>query len=622
MRGSAPACKAFPGFMSEQRRPTDFAPTRAEPSCEQRSIADILALQCETAPAETGAIVRVGPGGPTELLALFPAARPGQSQPAWLDPAVDAFRDSGDDGPRVIPVEFAESFATAPVASIAVVPLAVNGASRVVGLYLVRGPTHALGAILQRLCATAGLFETLTLRREKAEHHAHNRARTLVLESLAAGAEHERFAPATIGMCNGLASLWRCNRASIGIVRRRAVNVVAMSQTEKIVRKTGLVQDIESAMEECADQDIEIRLPLDPADIVIARAHAELADRHGSGAILSLPLRHAENVFGVITLERDATHPFTAEEVEAARLYAELVTNRLVTLERYGRHLPLRLLEDAIGAIVGPRQTWLKLAAALVLLGILFLTFVPGVYRVESTFRIEAASRRVIPAPFDGYIREVFVEVGDELPNAGTPLARLDDSELRLQLASARAELSALQREIAIAQRDRKEAESQMARAKAEQAAARAELIEHQIGQSLLVAPEPGLVLSGDLKRLLGAPVRTGDHLFEVAQLDSLRADAYVPEDRIADIQPGQSGELATAAFPANHLKFTVERIEPAAELRHERNVFRVRLRLESRPAWLRPGMEGLARVDVGRRPYGSIWFRRAADWIRMKLWI
>lgn len=608
--------------MTEQRHPSESTPSPAAPQPEQRQTFDLLALQCETAPAESGALVRLHASKPADLLALYPAARPGQSQPAWLGPAVEAVGARADNEPRIIPFEFTEAFAAAPLASIAVIPIATAEHSRVVALFLVQGPAHALSAILQRLRATAGLFETLSLRRQIAEHEDQNRSRSLVLEALAAGSEHDRFAPATMAMCNGLAAKWRCNRVSLGILRRRNVTLAAMSQTERIVRKTGLVQDIESAMEECADQDIEVRLPLDPADALIARAHAELALRHAGGSILSLPLRHAKGVFGVLTLERDAALPFTPEEVESARLFCELVTNRLVTLERYGRRLPLRLAEDAAAALVGPRHTWLKLTATLIFISIIFLTLVKGTYRVESTFRIEASSRRVIPAPFDGYIREVFVEVGDSLPEPGAQLARLDDSELRLQLAAAQAELSSFQREVAIAQRDRKEAESQMARAKADQAAARAELIEHQIKQSLLTAPEPGLVLSGDLKRLLGAPVRTGDQLFEVAPLDTLRADAYVPEDRVADLKPGQRGELATAAFPSDRLRFEVERIEPAAELRQEKNVFRVRLRLESRPDWLRPGMEGLARIDIDRRPYGSIWFRRAADWVRMKLWI
>ena len=35
----------------------------------------------------------------------------------------------------------------------------------------------------------------------------------------------------------------------------------------------------------------------------------------------------------------------------------------------------------------------------------------------------------------------------------------------------------------------------------------------------------------------------------------------------------------------------------------------------------MRLGMEGLAKIDIDRRPYGWIWTRRLVNWVRMKLW-
>jgi hypothetical protein len=95
-----------------------------------------------------------------------------------------------------------------------------------------------------------------------------------------------------------------------------------------------------------------------------------------------------------------------------------------------------------------------------------------------------------------------------------------------------------------------------------------------------------------------------------------------VPEDQIADVQIGQTGKLATASFPGVRIPFIVERIEPIARLDGERNVFKVRVQLAERPAWMRPGMEGLARIDAGKKPLGIIWTRRLVNWVRMKLWI
>jgi hypothetical protein len=36
----------------------------------------------------------------------------------------------------------------------------------------------------------------------------------------------------------------------------------------------------------------------------------------------------------------------------------------------------------------------------------------------------------------------------------------------------------------------------------------------------------------------------------------------------------------------------------------------------------MRPGMEGLAKVDVGKRSYAWIWTRTLVNWVRMQLWL
>jgi hypothetical protein len=146
--------------------------------------------------------------------------------------------------------------------------------------------------------------------------------------------------------------------------------------------------------------------------------------------------------------------------------------------------------------------------------------------------------------------------------------------------------------------------------------------LEYKIRQADLVSPIGGIVVKGDLKRQIGAPVKTGDVLFEIAPLESLRAQLLVPEDEIIDIDIGQEGYLATVSFPAQRIKFVVERINPMAEVVNNRNVFKVRVRLLQTRQWMRPGMEGVAKVSVGERRYIWIWTKRVVNWIRMKLWL
>ncbi|MHC4585304.1 MAG: HlyD family efflux transporter periplasmic adaptor subunit [Planctomycetota bacterium] len=142
------------------------------------------------------------------------------------------------------------------------------------------------------------------------------------------------------------------------------------------------------------------------------------------------------------------------------------------------------------------------------------------------------------------------------------------------------------------------------------------------IEQGKVISPISGVVVKGDLKRQIGAPVKTGDVLFEVTPLESLRAELLVPEDQIFEIAIDQEGYLATVSYPSQRMEFVVERINPMAEVVNNRNVFKVRVRLLETRSWMRPGMEGVAKISIGKRRYVWIWTRRIVNWLRMKLWL
>ena len=56
-------------------------------------------------------------------------------------------------------------------------------------------------------------------------------------------------------------------------------------------RNMQLVQDIEAAMEECLDQDVEVLLPAPKDASFVYRMTERLAERHGPSVVCSVPLR-------------------------------------------------------------------------------------------------------------------------------------------------------------------------------------------------------------------------------------------------------------------------------------------------------------------------------------------
>ena len=128
-------------------------------------------------------------------------------------------------------------------------------------------------------------------------------------------------------------------------------------------------------------------------------------------------------------------------------------------------------------------------------------------------------------------------------------------------------------------------------------------------------------MVEGDLSQKLGAPVERGQVLFEVAPLESYRVVLQVDERDVADVAVGQRGTLLLSAFPSEPIPFAVEKITPVSSALEGRNYFRVEARPEGAGGRLRPGMEGVGKIEIGRRRVIWIWTRQAIDWFRLALW-
>ena len=279
-------------------------------------------------------------------------------------------------------------------------------------------------------------------------------------------------------------------------------------------------------------------------------------------------------------------------------------------------------LRESLAWVVGPKHTWAKVLGIFLSLFLILALGLRISYRVDATFTLRANERLIVAAPFDGFLQEAPVEPGALVEVGQTLLARLETAEDQAKLLTREAEGRAFHKEAALAQRERKTAEAQIATAKAEQAEAEGAMLRERILRSKILAPASGVVLSGEWRNRLGGPIKLGETLFEIAPLEGLEAELYVPDTEVADIRPGQRGQLAVAGNPGRRFSFVVKRVSPAAELVKQKNVFRVLVDLEDSADWLRPGMEGVAKIEAGRRSPAYIWTRPALNWLRMKLWL
>ncbi len=593
-----------------------------------RVLTRVLARQCRQVGATGGAMLQSVERKRVSILAAFPPSDTLSTLPKWLSPALNTCMEVLSSGTAAIVPESPQQGAAVPIRNpIIVIPIKKKNIVRAVAAFLVSEESPRKLAVLKKqLGITSLLMDYCELQLTLEKHRKAIDRFSLALEVISVCNQSGHFTSTAMALCNALADKLRCHRVSLGVLEGRYVRVHAMSRTDTFHREMKLTQAIEAAMEECLDQDLEIICPAATDAAYVSRATGQLSQRHGPSAVLCVPVRRNGGVSAVITLERSSDRPFTKlEEIEAVRLTCDLCAPRLMDLREHARWFGARMaasVKKKAGTILGPQHTAMKLWAVLIFLSAMFLVFANGEYRVSAPFIFEASIQQAVVAPFDSYIKSVHVDPSDTVNAGQTILGELETSDLRLELAALKAQQQGHRKQRAASMRDGKTAEAQMAEAQIDKLSAEIRLVESHIKQATLVAPISGSLVSEDLKRRMGAPVETGEVLFEIARIELLRAELYVPEESIALVNIGQAGELAAVGHPNRKIRFVVERITPLAEVVNQVNSFRVRARLLDRPKWMRPGMEGLARIDVGKKRYVWIWTHRLTDWLRMKLWI
>jgi multidrug resistance efflux pump len=410
---------------------------------------------------------------------------------------------------------------------------------------------------------------------------------------------------------------------SLGWQERGYIRLKAISRTEKFERKMAFAQAVEAAMEEAFDQNEEVVWPPPENAPVISHQHERLAEDGKVDHVCSVPLRSNQEPVAVVLCERRSA-PFSETELQQMRLGCDLAAVRLADLQQQDRWFGARwaaALHDHLGKLIGPEHTWAKVLAAfsVLLLAVLFFLRVP--YRVEGSFVLRSDDLSYLTAPFEGYIDQVLVRPGDAV-TAGAPLLKLKTAELQLEEASAFADLSRYQREADKARSAKALADMRISEALADQAAARLEMVRYRIAHATITSPWAGVVVEGDLRERLGAPVKAADVLLKVARIDTLYAEAEVNERDVHELLGKSTGQIAFVSRPRNKFPVRIIAVEQAAMPKNEANVFLVRCALGPQlQPWWRPGMSGVCKFNVEKRTLIWILTHRTVDFLRLKLW-
>ena len=485
----------------------------------------------------------------------------------------------------------------------------------------VEGRTEsALRELVERLGWGMGWLEALARRKTFT-----SKARLVtVLELIATSLQHERFQAAATAVVTELATTFGCERVSIGFMKGRHIQVRALSHSASFAKKTNLIRAIEGAMDEAADQLATVVFPArKDGPFQVTRAHAELLQQHGTGAVCTIPLTAGAEVLGALVLELPTGLVFDSRTVELCEHAALLVGPVLDVKRREDRWLLAKARDSMLtqfGHLLGPRHIALKLWVLGIALVIAFFSIVDGDYMITADASLEGRVQRAVTAAMQGYIVEARARAGDVVKK-GDLLASLDDRDLRLErqkLVSQGAQQESERRQ-AIAEGNR--ARAGILEAQTGQVRAQMALVDEQIARTRLIAPFDAVIVKGDLSQSLGAAVERGNALFELAPLDTYRVIMKVDERDITRVMVGQKGRLALSSMPQEEIRLSIEKITPVSVTDQGRNFFRVEAVAAGAIEKLRPGMEGVGKIEVERRKLIWIWTHKLTHWVRMWVW-
>ena len=443
------------------------------------------------------------------------------------------------------------------------------------------------------------------------------------LDLVATAVVEANFSEAAHALVTELAIRFGCDRVSVGLRRKQFTKIVALSHSAQVGKRMNLVQAIESAMDEAIDQKSTLQLPVVGEQILVVRDHAALSRQHGSDSVLTVPFGSLTTTIGAFTFERSGAKVFLNQDIEAIQAVVALSSRILEDKRLNGRGLALRSKDALVAALkkfLGASNFGLKMASIACMAAAIILSFASGTYRVSANSVLEGSVRRVLVAPYDGYVESSQLRAGDVV-KAGTVLAVLDQRDLQLEYLrwASQADQFGKQSQEALAKSDR--VQVSVTSTQIQQARAQMSLLAEKLARAKISAPFDGVVVSGDLTQSLGGAVKRGQTLFEIAPLNAYRVILEVGEDDIDAIAVGQSGKLVLKALPDETFGLTVKHLSPVTIAREGRSFYRVEAALDSGTERLRPGMEGLGKIEIGERKYFWQWTHKLLNWVRISLW-
>jgi biotin carboxyl carrier protein len=442
--------------------------------------------------------------------------------------------------------------------------------------------------------------------------------------------------PAKIGRAavNHFTDLFQANRCSLLRQVGGRWRLDFVSNQETIDQRSELVGRL------CA---VAARLPVSAEPAALSLDDAETA-ANWNEALEPLGARqiayaffqphHHEGNTGLVMLERHAANaPFTGVHLRQIHWASQQLGRAMVAATTY-RESPLRRTLQPVTHARGlwRRKRRLRLAAWLGIPTLLLALWllVPWTLRVEGDCTIQPRRMAVVAAETPGKIERVFVQEG-QFVEQGALLGKLEDEDLRTQIAVAVQEISKWQAEANRAAASNEEAQRKMSMINLQSAQAKLDRLRYLQSRTELRAPISGVVLTKSLANRVGETMELGKNFCELAGRDVYEVQIDLHQQDLGAVVEAlrERRELPVDfilhAHTGTRLKSVIHGMDAISQTAHVKqggSFFQVKADFPVDSALgnsLKPGYTGKAKVNLGRHPLAAVMLRKFFDYWRVE---
>ena len=462
-----------------------------------------------------------------------------------------------------------------------------------------------------------------------------------------------------------------CDRISIAVLDGRKTVIRAVSGQDSVNQRANLVRKMTKLASHVirTNEKMEYTGKVDHLAPKIERALADFVQESGSRMVTvipvfkpdpviekedsnSRPLEKVRKAVGGIIIEQVAESQPKPGVLDKGDLISDHIGASIYNAKQYNR-LFLMPLWQGLGKVFGFLEGRNGLKAALVVLAlagvVAAMVMVPWDYRVEGQGKMMPVIQKDVFVPWDGEVVEILAESGKHV-EAGQPLLRIKNPDLKTQLTAAKGELNSkaallktihgeLNRNLRPTEPSkRNELEGQMKQTQEEMAALEEQIaiIEERIASLNVKAPISGVIATFQLEQLLlNRPVRRGEVLLEIKHDDGeWHLELDVEEKRMGhflnavkanDNDLARDVEFKLATDSESEFQGKVSKVSTRANSSQEAgSVVMIFCEFDKAqlPRQPRIGAEVRAKINCGQKSLGYVLFGDVVEFVQKYFWL